>query len=60
MEKLELKWFTAQLSLTDWKDSLVFVLTLRECKGAFFIAKMCYKTPRRSMVMTKFELHGLS
>ena len=50
MDKLELKWFTAHLALADWKDSLVFVLTLSECKGAFFLTKMCYKKTQ--------EIHG--
>lgn len=59
MDKLELKWLTAHLALADWKYSLVFTLILSECKGNLFLKK-CYKKPRRFMVMTKFESHGLT
>lgn len=40
MDKLEFKQFTAHLTLADGKDTLVFVLALSECKGAFFLTKM--------------------
>lgn len=38
MDKLELKWFTACLVLGDWKNFLVFVLILSECKGGIEIS----------------------
>lgn len=58
MDKLELKWFTAHLALADEKDTLVFVLALSECKGAFFLTKMYKKISRRFVI--RFEFHGLS
>lgn len=45
MDKLKLKLFTAHLALVDEKDTLVFVLALSECKGAFFLTKMYQKNP---------------